>query len=235
MTKFFKNLLRLILIKTPWFIILNYIKNFFPNYKSKNKSKIIEKPIYKNFSTVNLNHKWFCNNLNFLSNSFKDVISINNILEIGSYEGRSALFFLNNFNDSYIHCVDTWSGSDEHDNFDFNRIEKNFDFNSSIFQSSNRLKKFKMTSNEFFLNNSKKYNLIFVDGDHSSAQVKIDINNSWKVLNNGGYLILDDYMWWFYKELKKNPSTPINSFIVNHISQIDSLKIWQQVIIKKNI
>ena len=235
MTKFFKNLLRLILIKTPWFIILNYIKNFFPNYKSKNKSKIIEEQIYKNFSTVNQNHKWFCNNLNFLSNSFKDVIGINNILEIGSYEGRSALFFLNNFKDSNIRCVDTWSGSDEHDNFDFNMIEKNFDFNGSIFQSNNRLEKFKMTSNKFFLNNSKKYDLIFVDGDHSSAQVKIDINNSWKVLNKGGYLILDDYMWWFYKDLKKNPSTSINNFIINHISEISSLKIWHQVIIKKNI
>ena len=63
MTKFFKNLFRLILIKTPWFIIFNYVKNFLPNYKSKNKSKIIEQEIYKNFSTINQNHKWFCNNL----------------------------------------------------------------------------------------------------------------------------------------------------------------------------
>jgi hypothetical protein len=79
MTKFFKNLFRLMIIKTPWFIILNYIKNFLPNYKSKNKSKIIEQQIYKNFSTIDQNHKWFCNNLNFLSSSFKDVISIKNI------------------------------------------------------------------------------------------------------------------------------------------------------------
>ena len=53
MTKFFKNLFRLILIKTPWFILFNYVKNFLPNYKSKNKSKIIEQEIYKNFSTIN--------------------------------------------------------------------------------------------------------------------------------------------------------------------------------------
>ena len=235
MTKFFKNLFRLIFIKTPWFIIFNYIKNFLPNYKSKNKSKIIEQEIYKNFSTINENHKWFCNNLNFLSNSFKDVIGIKNILEIGSYEGRSAIFFLDNFKNSIINCVDTWSGSDEHDNFDFGVIEKNFDSNTSAFQSNDRLKKFKMNSNEFFLNNSKTYDLIFVDGDHSSNQVKIDINNSWKILNKGGYLILDDYMWWFYKDLKRNPSSSINNFIVNHISEISSLKIWQQVIIKKNI
>ena len=137
--------------------------------------------------------------------------------------------------DSNIHCIDTWSGSDEHDNFNFGVIEKNFDSNTSAFLLNNRLKKFKMTSDEFFLNNSRKYDLIFVDGDHSSNQVKIDINNSWEVLNKGGYLILDDYMWWFYKDLKKNPSSSINNFIVNHISEISSLKIWHQVIIKKNI
>ena len=235
MTKFLKNLFRLILIKTPWFIIFNYVKNFLPNYKSKNKSKIIEQEIYKNFSTINQNHKWFCNNLNFLTNNFKNVTNIRNILEIGSYEGRSAIFFLNNFIDSNIHCIDTWSGSDEHDNFDFSVIEKKFDTNTSAFQLNKRLKKFKMTSNEFFMTNSKKYDLIFVDGDHSSNQVKIDINNSWKILNKGGYLILDDYMWWFYKDLKKNPASSINNFIVNNISEISSLKIWQQVIIKKNI
>ncbi|MDA7478172.1 class I SAM-dependent methyltransferase, partial [Candidatus Pelagibacter ubique] len=113
--------------------------------------------------------------------------------------------------------------------------EKNFDTNTSAFQLNKRLKKFKMNSNEFFMTNSKKYDLIFVDGDHSSIQVKIDINNSWKILNKGGYLILDDYMWWFYKNLKKNPSSSINNFIANNISEISSLKIWQQVIIKKNI
>ena len=235
MTKFFKNLFRLIVIKTPWFIILNYIKNFLPNYKSKNKSKKIEQQIYKNFSTIDQNHKWFCNNLNFLSSSFKGVVSIKNILEIGSYEGRSAIFFLNNFIYSNIHCVDTWSGSDEHNNFDFSVIEKNFDSNISTFETNNRLKKFKMNSNEFFLINSKKYDLIFVDGDHSSDQVKIDIENSWNVLNKGGYLILDDYMWWFYKDLKKNPSSSINNFIVDNISEISFLKIWHQIIIKKNI
>ena len=103
MTKFFKNLFRLILINTPWFIIMNYIKNFLPNYKSKNKSKIIEDQIYKNFSSVNKNHKWFCNNLNFLCNTFKDVIGVKDILEIGSYEGRSAIFFLYNFIGE-LHC-----------------------------------------------------------------------------------------------------------------------------------
>ena len=233
MTKFFKNLYRLYLIGSPLFIILNYIKNFLPNYKTKKKSKKIENAIYHKFKSINYNEKWFCNNLYYLSVNFKNENNVKNILEIGSYEGRSAIFFLKNFSGSNITCVDTWCGSDEHKSINFELIEKNFDLNTSFYQSNKTLFKHKMTSNEFFKKNRKYFDLIFVDGDHSSNQVKIDLINSWNILKKGGFLILDDYMWWFYKDLKKNPSTPINNFIKENISNISKLNIWHQVIIKK--
>ena len=233
MTKFFKNLYRLIIIGTPLFIILNYIKNFLPNYKIKKKSNILEKNIYNNFISYNENEKWFCNNLNYLNNYFNKIDNIEKILEIGSYEGRSAIFFLKTFPFSKISCIDTWRGSDEHSNYNFNVIEQNFDKNTFFYQKNKRLKKIKDTSNNFFKKNSENFDLIYVDGDHASEQVSLDINNSWKILNKGGYLILDDYLWWYYKELDKNPSSPINNFITNNLSEISFLKVWQQVIIKK--
>ena len=233
MTKFFKNLYRLILIKTPFFIILNYIKNFLPNYKTKRKSLNIEKKIYENFNSYNENEKWFCNNLNFLNNFFSKKNNINKILEVGSYEGRSAIFFLKTFPNANIICVDTWSGSDEHNQYNFTVVEKNFDINTNYYQNNNCLKKIKNTSNNFFSNNFETFDLIFVDGDHSSHQVKLDIENSWKILNKGGYLLLDDYLWWYYKDLHKNPSSSINNFIINNLSDISILKIWNQVIIQK--
>jgi predicted O-methyltransferase YrrM len=233
MTKFFKNLYRLILIKTPFFIIFNYIKNFLPNYKTKKKSLKIEKKIYENFNSYNENEKWFCNNLNFLNNFFSKKNNINKILEVGSYEGRSAIFFLKTFPNANIICVDTWSGSDEHNQYNFSVVEKNFDINTNYYQNNNCLKKIKDTSNNFFFNNFENFDLIFVDGDHSSHQVKLDIENSWKILNKGGYLLLDDYLWWYYKDLQKNPSSSINNFIINNLSDISILKIWNQVIIQK--
>ena len=87
----------------------------------------------------------------------------------------------------------------------------------------------------FLKKNDDKFDLIFVDGDHTANQVLKDLKNSWNILIDGGYLILDDYLWWYYKDLNKNPSTPINKFIIDNINEIVFLKIWQQVILKKKI
>jgi len=49
-----------------------------------------------------------------------------------------------------------------------------------------------MTSDEFFKNNNKKYDLIFIDGLHEGEQVYKDIINSLKILNDGGYIVMHD-------------------------------------------
>ena len=53
MSKFFKNLYRLISIRTKLFILLKFISNFLPNYKTKRKSKKIENKIYNDFISYN--------------------------------------------------------------------------------------------------------------------------------------------------------------------------------------
>ena len=143
MIKFFKNLYRLIKINTKFFMILKFINNFLSNYKTKKKSKIIENEIYYNFKSYKKKEKWFCNNLYFLNNELKKLHNIKKILEIGSYEGRSCIFFCNFFKDAQITCVDTWSGSDEHLNIKFNDIEKNFDQNILNNNIKNRIDKIK--------------------------------------------------------------------------------------------
>jgi len=233
MTKFFKNLYRLILIGSPLFIILNYIKNFLPNYKTKKKSKKIENVIYDKFKSIDYNEKWFCNNLNYLNVNFKTVKNVKKILEIGSYEGRSAIFFLKNFSNSNISCVDTWVGSDEHKHINFNSIENNFDHNIKPLKDKGKLIKFKMTSDEFFKINNNKFDFIYIDGDHSNDQVLKDLKNSWSFLNNNGFLLIDDYMWWYYKDLRNNPASSVNSFIKDNINQINKLIVWHQVLIQK--
>ena len=50
----------------------------------------------------------------------------------------------------------------------------------------------RMTSDEFFLINKKKFDLIYIDGLHTYEQAINDIKNSIKALNNNGVIILHD-------------------------------------------
>ena len=47
-------------------------------------------------------------------------------------------------------------------------------------------------SDDFFSNNEKKFDLVFIDGLHEYQQVKKDILNSIKYLNEGGFILVHD-------------------------------------------
>ena len=51
---------------------------------------------------------------------------------------------------------------------------------------------FKLTSDEFFDQNKKTFDVIFIDGMHEAAYIERDINNSLKVLNDKGYIVCHD-------------------------------------------
>ena len=135
-----------------------------------------------------------------------------NYLEIGSYEGNSALFVANNFPNSHISCVDTWVKTDEYDKkINFNIIEKNFNNNIS---NHKNIKKSKNTSDDFFKKNNTNYDVIYIDGHHLGSQVYKDIKNSWSCLSKYGYLICDDYIWNIEsKNIQSTPCYAINKFL----------------------
>jgi predicted O-methyltransferase YrrM len=49
-----------------------------------------------------------------------------------------------------------------------------------------------MTTNEFFQNQKDTFDIIFIDANHDFEYVKEDFDNSIKVLNTNGIIILDD-------------------------------------------
>ena len=48
------------------------------------------------------------------------------------------------------------------------------------------------TSDSFFLSNTQKFDVIFIDGEHHAEQVYRDINNSLSFLESDGYIICHD-------------------------------------------
>ena len=155
-------------------------------------------------------------------------------LEIGSYEGNSAIFVANTFENSNIYCVDNWVSTEEYiDHGNFSNIEKNFDYNISYYKNITKLKK---SSNEFFVNNNKMFDAIYIDGHHLASQVYKDCVNAWACLRDNGFLICDDYTWSFYPSLNDNPCFAINKFLGKIKGQYKLEKVSNsQIFIKKLI
>jgi predicted O-methyltransferase YrrM len=190
-----------------FFFLLKNIKNIFFKNKFK-KFKLLHREFLKNkkitedYFSLNAYNFHLC--LSKIKNNFK-------YLEIGSYEGNSALFVANNFkNCDLICCLDTWKGSDEHTNYNSEVIEKNFDNNLKDYNNINKIKD---SSDNFFLQNNNKFEVIYIDGSHLASQVYKDCMNAWRILKKNGFLICDDYIWHYYRKIKDNPCFAINTFL----------------------
>ena len=187
-----------------------FVKKKRNKYNEKHKTFLINKKITHDYFSINA-FDWI-NTLNgFKNTKFK-------FLEIGSFEGNSALFILENFKQSYLICVDQWKqlyredGKREgYEDLLINDIEKNFDTNLKNY--SGRFLKHKISSNNFFKNNKEEFDIIYIDGSHFASDVFEDCKNSWSVLKINGLLILDDYFWKGYSKLEENPAFAINQFL----------------------
>ena len=225
------NSLKFLIILCTKFLYFAGIKNLIYKKKYKNE-KISYNNIMKNQLT--LSNDWFSNNIpNWVSIFRSEKINkkYNNILEIGSYEGASAFFFLHYFKTSNLHCVETFKGSDEHKNLNFNKIKENFYNNTSPFKE--RLSVFEGCSDDFFQQNKQFFDIIYIDGSHEFSNVYKDACNSFNFLNQNGVIIFDDFLKKYYKDFKKDPIVAILNFIFKHKKNIKILNVGYQMIIKK--
>lgn len=122
------------------------------------------------------------------------------ILEIGSFEGSSAVYFSDNMLDhseAELTCVDPFESNDPTTPFSMEGNDTMHLFINNISKSKNfqKIMFHRMYSYEFYNKNTKKFNFIYVDGSHLIDDIKIDFNESLKILELGGFLAFDDYLW----------------------------------------
>ena len=95
------------------------------------------------------------------------------VIEIGSWEGRSAIFFLNFFDQSTIACIDTFAGNTEESKVYeglaglLPDVEQRFDRNLAPYQ--NRVEKIKSRSGpalEKLKMAGRRFDLAYIDGSH---------------------------------------------------------------------
>jgi predicted O-methyltransferase YrrM len=167
---------------------------------------------------------------------FLDKSKENNMLEIGSFEGLSSVFFADNFLDaktSSLTCVDPFLNitNNDHSNFLQNNEEKNFDYNISKCKNSDKVIVYKITSDKFFETNKKTYNFIYIDGCHTPDYIKRDMENSFDVLEKNGIMWMDDYRGGDGIQIKNT----MDDFLKKYIGKYDLIHSGYQLAIKKLI
>jgi len=140
------------------------------------------------------------------------------VLEIGSWEGRSAIFFLRYLENCRLTCIDTFAGSSEHLltprwSAQIPNIEARFDSNLAEF--GGRVEKLKETSTRALaslLTQNRCFDLIYVDGSHHSADVQSDAVLSWPMVRERGIIVFDDYEWPLSETAIERPKPGIDGF-----------------------
>lgn len=121
------------------------------------------------------------------------------MLEIGSWEGRSAVFFLELMPKCRMVCVDTFAGAPEHlENPDWRAnlplIEKRFDANTAPYKGRvEKMRSNSVAALDALAKAGRRFGLAYVDGSHRRDDVLVDTLLAWPMLEAGGRLIWDDY------------------------------------------
>lgn len=185
---------------------------------------------------------WFSWNIPIWQQYLRHFINIPslNILEIGSWEGRSTCWLLDNImthDSDRITCIDTFEGSVEHNAFDskyIQTIEERFDFN--IFKTGvpEKVKKIVGKSNEVMRNLPlNHYDIIYINGSHIASDVLEDAVLAWQLIKDGGYMIFDDYPFTFTQNSTWNTKIGVDAFITTFSDRLRVIHKSYQVIIEK--
>jgi glycosyltransferase involved in cell wall biosynthesis/predicted O-methyltransferase YrrM len=161
------------------------------------------------------------------------------ILEIGSWEGRSAIFFLRYFPNGRLTCIDTFEGSAEHRQREkwssqLSHIESRFDAN--LLEFRDRIEKIKSTSYRGLARLAvaeRSFDVVFIDGSHHSADTMTDAVLSWPMLKDGGVMIFDDYDWNFEVSEIEKPMLGVDGFLATRAGRYRELHRGYQLIIEK--
>ncbi len=203
--------------------------------KNYNKNKFIEdqEKIYKkndlnrnlgiqNFFNLSSKHSFLDNPSSSEHQILLCAISerqhINNILEIGTYDGSNSFLISKLFPKSKIDTIDL-----PDDDVTFRKIYGRQDYNKFKNLNETRDKILKENINiNFIQKNSvklieetKKYDLIWIDGAHGYPVVTIDIINALRLINKNGIILCDDV--WINKPIKQDK-------IYNSLASFETLK-----------
>ncbi len=161
-------------------------------------------------------------------------------LEIGSWEGRSTCWLLENIlthETARITCIDTFEGSVEHQFYDesyLKSVEERFDFNIVKTGSHEKVKKLVGRSQDVMRSLPLNYyDILYIDGSHLASDVLEDAVIGWGLIKVGGIIIFDDYDFNFADNPEQNTKIGIDAFLTVFAQKIKVIHKDFQVILEK--
>ena len=154
-----------------------------------------------------------------------------NYLEIGCFEGRSAVWMLENVltdSQSKLTCIDPYQehiGADVMNRFLANVERAGASSRTTLVRGFSQEKLRDLPLDAF--------DIIYVDGDHRAAPVLEDAVLSWRLLKVGGLLIFDDYRWEVTQPPAERPLMAIDFFTETFRDRIEIVHRDYQLILRK--
>ena len=153
------------------------------------------------------------------------------VVEIGSFEGRSTLWFLERLlrhPDSRITCIDTFAGGAEHSAGQTEGLHERFLANLAESGQARKAEVLRMDSFAGLtrlLSSGARADLVYVDGSHEAPDVLADLVLAFRLLLPGGVILCDDYLWSREETPRADiltcPKLAIDAFTNIHRRQID--------------
>jgi predicted O-methyltransferase YrrM len=149
------------------------------------------------------------------------------VLEIGSNEGRSAVWLLQEIlthPESRLTCVDIW---------DQEAVRRQFRANVQETGRGHQVIECQSDSAHALKSLTGTYDFIYIDGSHEARYVLTDIAMAWPMLRVGGLLAMDDYKW--VGDVEFPPRYAIDPFLELWMTQIEVLHTGWQVIVRRRV
>lgn len=157
-----------------------------------------------------------------------------NYLEVGVFEGRSALWMLENVlthPESRMTTIDPFSGAVKA------RYLKNLKL-SGMEDRATTLVGF--SQQEMKKLPERSFDIIYIDGSHTADDVLADAVLAWQLLKDGGLLIFDDYRWSGYPGAHEPPSPDelrprlaVDAFLSANRYTVEVLRAGYQMFLRK--
>lgn len=185
---------------------------------------------------------WFSSNIKRFDaylHQFKNKNYLN-FLEVGSFEGRSTCWLLDNIltgENCSLTCIDTFEGGYEHQELGESLTTLYDVFMHNTKPYGDKVITIRDTSSSALLKpevRDKKYNFIYIDGCHESKEVLEDAVLCWELLSDRGIMIFDDYGWGSHiDDVTLKPKVAIEGFINAYRRKLEILQVDYQVVLLK--